>query len=107
MAVLALADVLLESASRPMAVLKLPLELFKSARNPMAVLKLPRLLFKSALEPTAVFSMPTLFKSASSPRTVLADVKQPSWHTARAAGESPKQPSVSAMRTGRIVLFLD
>jgi hypothetical protein len=34
-------------------------------------------------------------------------VKQPSWHTARACGESAKQPSVSAMRTGRIVVFLD
>src|SRR4030095_8632245 len=45
--------------------------------------------------------------SASSPRAVCGCVKQPSWQTARAVGESAKQTSVSTRRTGRIVVFLD
>jgi hypothetical protein len=69
---------------------------------------MPSVLLKSALKPIAVLAMPTvLLKSASSPRRVLLFVKQPSWQTARACGESPKQPTVSAMRTDRIVVFLD
>ena len=78
-----------------------------SAVKPVAVLELPKVLFKSALKPIAVLLLPVLFTSASSPRTVLSFVKQPSWQTARACGASPKQPSVSAMRTDRIVVFLD
>ena len=90
------------------AVLPMPVVLLKSALTPMAVLSMPVVLLKSALKPMAVLSRPVvLFKSASSPRTVLSFVKQPSWQTARACGESAKQPSVSAMRTGRIVVFLD
>jgi hypothetical protein len=46
-----------------------------------------------------------LFKSASSPRAVFWFVKQPSWQTARACGESPKQPSVSAMRMAELLCF--
>src|SRR5437879_11427669 len=62
----------------------------------------------SALKPVAVFSLPVvLFKSSSSPKTVLSLVKQPSWQVARACGESAKQASTSGMRTGRIVVFLD
>src|SRR6266480_2991216 len=53
---------------------------------------------KSAPKPMAVFWKPPLFKSTSSPRTVLRPVKQPSWHTARACGENAKQASASGIR---------
>src|SRR5438874_2172634 len=46
----------------------------------------------------AVLPLPVLFKSASSPRTVLPFVKQPSWQTARAAGENAKQARRSGTR---------
>ena len=36
-----------------------------------------------------------LFKRASSPKTVLLPVKQPSWQVARACGESAKQASMN------------
>src|SRR6266480_4625846 len=55
-------------------------------------------LLKSALKPIAVLSEPVLFKSASSPRTVLWFVKQPSWHTARAWGKSARQTRASGIR---------
>src|SRR2546426_12311768 len=68
----------------------------------------------------AVLSLPiVLFDSASSPRTVFWSVKQPSWHVARACGESAKQASTSGMRrnarkgdrfikflNGRVVVFI-
>src|SRR6266481_4418540 len=85
----------------------------------MAVLPLPNVLLISALKPTAVLSVPALFTSASSPRTVLPFVKQPSWQVARACGESAKQTSANGMRrnapkgerfieflNGRIVVFI-
>ena len=46
----------------------------------------------------AVSAKPKLFKSASSPKAVLKLVKQPSWQTARACGESANQTSTSATR---------
>ena len=52
--------------------------------------------------PMAVLPKPVLFKSASSPRTVFALVKQPSRQAARAAGESTKQARMRAMRKNRI-----
>ena len=75
----------------------------------MAVFESPTVLKRSAPAPVAVLSKPVVLeKSASSPRKVLVSgMSQPSRQTARAAGESAKQPSVSAMRTGRIVVFLD
>src|SRR5437667_2688289 len=125
-----------KSAAPPMAVLKRPLLSFVSVPSPTAVFNWPVVLLESALEPTAVFSWPVLllksaskpnavllgpvlFKSASSPRTVFWFVKQPSWQTARAAGESAKQPSANGMRrnarkgerlikllNGRVVVFI-
>src|SRR5207244_13298872 len=92
-----------------------------SASDPLALLSLPVVLLKSALKPVAVLSKPAvLFKSASSPRTVFSFVKQPSWQTARAFGESAKQASTSAMSSkaggqqeqfieffdGRVVVFI-
>ena len=64
----------------------------------MAVFQLPVVLKYSALKPMAVLEMPVLFRSASSPRTVLLLVKQPSWQTARAVVESAKQARASGMR---------
>ena len=75
---------LLVSALKPVAVLSVPVVLLNSAEAPVAVLKLPVVLLTSAL----------------SPRTVLLFVKQPSWQTARAVGESSNDnASVKAMRT--------
>jgi len=58
--------------------------------------------------------------SASSPRTVLLLVKQPSWQVARACGASAKQASRNGMRrnepkserfielfSGRVVVFIN
>src|SRR6266436_565266 len=60
---------------------------------------MPDVRLSSALKPIAVLSSPVvLFKSASSPRTVLSLVKQPSWQVARACGESAKQTSTNVMR---------
>src|SRR5437016_13714463 len=79
----------------------------------MAVLPLPNVLLISALKPTAVLSVPALFTSASSPRTVLPFVKQPSWQVARACGESAKQARASGMsskgsrQNERFIKFLD
>src|SRR6266852_2880657 len=99
--------------------LLLPVVLPSSASYPLAVLSLPVVLLKSASKPTAVLLRPVLFKSASSPRTVFWFVKQPSWQTARAAGESAKQASTNGMRSnarkgerfieflnGRVVVFI-
>src|SRR5438552_782797 len=85
----------------------------------MAVLLSAVVLLKSASKPTAVLLAPVLFKSASSPRTVFWFVKQPSWQTARACGESAKQASANGMRrnarkgerfikflNGRVVVFI-
>jgi hypothetical protein len=76
------------------------------------VLKPPVVLLKSASKPIAVLSPPRLFMSASSPRTVFWFVKQPSWQTARAAGESAKHASTNEMsrnaRKGeRLIKFLN
>src|SRR5881394_2139870 len=46
----------------------------------------------------AVLNEPVLFRSASSPRTVLLFVKQPSWQVARACGESANNARASAVR---------
>ena len=62
----------------------------------MAVLLLPVVLLRSASKPIAVLAPPVVFESASSPRTVFSLVKQPSWQTAWAGGDSVKQVSVSA-----------
>src|SRR6266849_7966971 len=99
--------------------LLLPVVLPSSASYPLAVLSLPVVLLWSASKPTAVLLGPVLLKSASSPRTVFWFVKQPSWQTARACGESAKQASTSGMRrkarrgerfikflNGRIVVFI-
>src|SRR5437773_3947894 len=67
----------------------------------MAVFQLPVVLKYSALKPMAVLEMPVLFKSASSPRTVLLFVKQPSWQTARACDESAKQASGMSRNASR------
>src|SRR5438105_10514929 len=61
----------------------------------MAVFQLPVVLKYSALKPMAVLEMPVLFKSASSPKTVLSLVKQPSWQVAHACAESAKQAEES------------
>ena len=80
----------------------------------------PVVLLKSAVKPMAVLKRPVVLEmSASSPRTVLKLVKQPSWQTARACGESAKQPSTNGMRrnarkgerfvkslNGRVVVFI-
>src|SRR4030095_14369355 len=108
MAVLPLPDVFLKRAKAPLAVFCSPRQFPCSAPAPVAVLNLPVMLVVSARAPVAVLPLPVvLFTSASSPRNVLLRASQPSWQTARACGESAKQPSVSAMRTGRIVVFLD
>src|SRR5438552_15435272 len=46
----------------------------------------------------AVLNEPVLFRSASSPRTVLLFVKQPSWQVARACGQSAQQASAIAVK---------
>ena len=109
MAVLLTPVVLLKSALAPVAVLLLPVVLLNERMQcRMAVLREPVVLLTERVKPMAVLSLPVVrLKRASSPRTVFWFVKQPSWQTARACGESAKQPSVSAMRTGRIVAFLD
>ena len=97
-AVLPLPVVLKSSAPTPTAVLSWPVVLDKSASTPVAVFQLALRLFLSASEPTAVLLTPEWFKSASSPRKVFAlTVSQPSWQTARAIGESPKQARASGM----------
>src|SRR5437667_2747380 len=60
----------------------------------------------------AVLNEPVLFRSASSPRTVLLFVKQPSWQVARTCGQSAQQASASAVKNkpyrkgDRLVEFL-
>src|SRR5436190_1608660 len=59
-----------------MAVLPLPEVLLTSATEPLAVFEVPVTLFKSALKPMAVLSKPVvLFKNASSPWNVLVPEK--------------------------------
>jgi hypothetical protein len=85
----------------------------------VAVLEKPVELLKRANQPMAVLPSPMLFKSASSPRTVLSLFKQPSWQTARACGESAKQANTNRMRrnarkgarfieffNGKVVVFI-
>ena len=84
------------------------------------MLLLPVVLFMRASKPVAVLLLPVVFKSASSPRTVLLFVKQPSRQVARASGESAKQASTKGMRknarigeqliefvSGRLVVFIN
>ena len=53
---------------------------------------------KKRFNTVAVLKMPLVLEmSASSPRTVFGFVKQSSWQTARACGESAKQPSANGI----------
>ena len=66
---------------------------------------MPVVLLMSAWEPIAVFQLAVLFKSASSPRTVLKFVKQPSWQVAGACGASARQTKASGMNI-RVGVFI-
>src|SRR5882672_8503436 len=118
----ALALPVLLDPSPPTAVLELPVVFILSAPTPVAVLAKPVVLKVSAPLPIAVLRLPlVLLTSASAPRKVLKWVPQSSRQTARACGETAKQPKASGMSSkasrtgdrfiecfnGRVVVFIN
>ena len=90
-----------------MAVLSLPVVLLKSAPTPMAVLLLPVVLLKSAktdgrVEVAGCEAKERIITLSG----VVVGIASVRWRGNRLRfGESAKQPSVRAMRTGRVVVF--